>query len=126
VLSHQPNVAWHGARVFGQRWGVVRVGQAFRADGCQQLLDLVQVEAGQLEVETKLLQVGKLHLQHFSVPTGVQRKSIVGNDISAFLGVGQVIEPDARHFAQAQLACSQHSTMSGNDPPPPRQSAPGW
>ena len=105
---------------------IVRVGQAFRSDGCQQLIDLVQVEAGQLEVKTKLLQVGKLNLQHFGVPSGVQRQPVVGNHISAFLRVGQVVESDARHVGQSQLACSEHSAMSGNDAPPPRQSAPDW
>ena len=73
------------------------------------------VEASQRQIESGVGQLGQFDRQQFLVPTGVERQTVVGNDVRALLRRRQVRQLDHRHVGQAQLACGRQTSVARDD-----------
>jgi len=60
------------------------------------------VESQQVQVELETLQVDQFQPQQLLVPSGIQRQLVVGDDVGALLGFGQVAEFDAGNRFEAE------------------------
>src|SRR5258708_3845199 len=58
----------------------------------QQLVEFVHVEADEVEVEVLRLESGEVQSQKFIVPTCVERKLVVGDDVRTLLRFTEMIE----------------------------------
>ena len=76
---------------------------------------LADREAGQIEVILGLDQALQLDREQLLVPAGVQGKLVVGQDVGAFFGRGEVREAQAGHRRHADRSGGKHPAVAGDD-----------
>src|SRR3954447_17366722 len=80
-----------------------------------EFIELVWIEADEVQVEIFRLKSRQLKPQNVVVPAGIERKLIISDDVSALLGLGQVVQNDDRDFAELELPRGQQAAVPGDD-----------
>ena len=95
VLAQQPHITQHGDRVVGGSRRIVWICQALGNRG-QQRLQFLLAEPDQRQIEVLLLQRLQLLAQQISIPAGIDRNLIVGDDQCPLLRRCQAVHHDGR------------------------------
>ena len=53
--------------------------------------------------------------EHFVVPPGIQREFVIGQDVRAFLDLGQVVQNDDRDLLKLELPGGEETAVTGDD-----------
>ena len=101
--------------MLGRLRDVVLVGTGTGAILAQQPLQLVVVEAGQLQVEAFELQVVELEAEEPLVPLGVLAGAVVHQPVGARLRRGEAAGDVHRHLGQPELARRLEPGVAGED-----------
>lgn len=83
------------------------IGRIIFFDGIElanNYIDFRYVEAGEGDIEIECLQILQLNSKQLAVPSRVFGELIVGDDIGANLGLGQVFETDRRQPCRCRVA----------------------
>jgi hypothetical protein len=82
-----------------------------------QQIDFRGLEAGDLnvELEVEARQVLELDRQDFPIPPGIEGELVVGDDVSPFLRLAEMLDPNGRHHLQAQSARRFDAAVAGDD-----------
>ena len=114
MSAQQPEIAGPGDRLLRRLGDFVVVDVAGGAVCLQQAIDLVEIEAREVEIELRLAQLLELDAQQVLVPAGVLRDPVVGDAESPRLRLAQMLEAEHRHRLQLQLSGGQQPAVSGD------------
>jgi hypothetical protein len=81
----------------------------------QHQIDFGEREAGDLHVEIEIDEGLQLNREYLAIPAGIQRKLVVGEDVSPALRRIQVGQANRRDGLQADELGCLHPAMSGDD-----------
>ena len=104
----------------GVREGVVgRIIRLLGGDGRQEVVDLRNREARDVEVELEIRgqERPQLRGEQVLVPAGIERQFVVSEDIGALLGPAQVLDLQTGHLGQAEECRCGHAPVTGQDGP---------
>lgn len=101
-----------------QHWRRYDVGRiSFPLYLAEQKIDLAHLETSHRDVKIGVdgSQVLQLDGQDVAVPASLFGQLVVGEDVGALLGIGQLLEPDHRNCFEAELLGGGNATMSSDD-----------
>ena len=81
----------------------------------QELFQIVVVKSEQRQIESVVLQIGKLDAEHLFVPSSIECQLIVREDIGPFLRVGQILGEDAGNCRVSFFTGSGDSAVADED-----------
>src|SRR5205823_2004862 len=113
VGAQNPHIAGTTNRDRLGRWNVILLGE--RRGILQQTFQFVSIKASEVEIETFAFESLQLLTQQFVIPASIERQAIVGQDVSAFLCIGEMAQYDDWHLLQLELARRQQPRMAGDD-----------
>src|SRR5258705_3627651 len=93
----------------------VFVSKALGPVGPEQPCQFLILEANEANVKVLMLQCGKLNTKQVFIPTGIQRKLVVGDDVRALLSLVEVIQNDYRNLGEPQSSRGEEPAMALSD-----------
>jgi hypothetical protein len=117
VRADLPEIAGprHGYRRRRGR-GIGRV-DAVQIAGIEQDVDLAGLEAGHFDFDVQLEQLGQLEPQGVGIPAGILGQPVVGDDVGALLGRGEMVHRHRRGLRHAERASGLDARPAGDDEP---------
>ena len=85
--------------------------------GIQQNVDLGGLEAGHFDLDVELEQLGQLEPQGIGIPAGILGQPVVGDDVGALLGCGEMVDRDRRSLGHPERAGRFDARPAGDDQP---------
>jgi hypothetical protein len=111
-IATNPQIAGTRYRILRYGWNRVR---RIVVRSSQQFIDLSDIEPGHAEIKVLLFELQQFQGKHFVIPSGIERKFVVRDDVCALLRLGQVIQNDDRRLFELQLARCKKAAVSGDN-----------
>ena len=116
VIAEQPQIARARHRVQRRLGDDVFAGKAVAlVERRQQPVQVLALEAGEIEIEAGGVQRVQLGGEQLVIPARQLGQAVIRDPVRADLLRRQVRQPDDRHLAQAQVLRRQQAAMAGDD-----------
>ena len=121
VVPQQPYVAEPSDRLIGHFRNTVGIRQTARSQRSEDGLELIRLEADQVEVKTAEIELAELVAELLGLPARPRRQLIVGQAISTLFVLapaarddhGDVCKPQPCRRMDARMASEQHTQLIG-------------